>query len=196
MTFSSLFIGMGLAIYLAARDAYVDASVLSVPFSSGWALRSPKHAYVGSAWKGSFSSLFIGMGLAISSGERVHYEAIERFQFPFHRDGPCDSWTTRTASTVDLAGFQFPFHRDGPCDRQQPQRLKRGTVKLSVPFSSGWALRSQDLLPLRPRSSTFSSLFIGMGLAIWANVESALRAAVPFSSLFIGMGLAISRLLL
>ena len=104
------------------------------------------------------------MGLAISH----EYTLLSRgnsFQFPFHRDGPCDSnrLSSVGASLISFSSlfigmglaildrlhvedflemfFQFPFHRDGPCDFHMP-------------------------LSLSMTSSTFSSLFIGMGLAI------------------------------
>ena len=64
------------------------------------------------------------------------------FQFPFHRDGPCDC---RVGSGVQSPGpnFQFPFHRDGPCDPIAPLYMIVH-CSLSVPFSSGWALRLFD----------------------------------------------------
>ena len=63
--------------------------------------------------KKAFSSLFIGMGLAI---RRIGFNGASNraFQFPFHRDGPCDEIDTELSGTH--GAFQFPFHRDGPCD--------------------------------------------------------------------------------
>ena len=65
----------------------------------------------------------------------------ETFQFPFHRDGPCDEICCGLCN--EDTPFQFPFHRDGPCDiicfNQNMEE-----IKLSVPFSSGWALRSRS----------------------------------------------------
>ena len=61
---------------------------------------------------------------------------------------------------------------------------------LSVPFSSGWALRSQYRRLEAVDNASFSSLFIGMGLAIDAP-DSDEPDRPTFSSLFIGMGLAI-----
>ena len=86
------------------------------------------------------------------------------FQFPFHRDGPCDSfgsasicheWLSFSSLFIGMGlamlsikfeepgkqPFQFPFHRDGPCDSLSDSR-DMGILELSVPFSSGWALRS------------------------------------------------------
>ena len=90
--------------------------------------------------KTTFSSLFIGMGLAIPD-ENIAALSEAIFQFPFHRDGPCDArglsrarcnlallsvpfssgWALRLRlpDRIDLddLDFQFPFHRDGPCDK-------------------------------------------------------------------------------
>ena len=85
------------------------------------------------------------------------------FQFPFHRDGPCDPHVEKEAGPK--GHFQFPFHRDGPCDLILCQK-PMSEEELSVPFSSGWALRCLELKINGRCLTPFSSLFIGMGLAI------------------------------
>ncbi len=86
------------------------------------------------------------------------------FQFPFHRDGPCD--LAFKMKCYRIVSFQFPFHRDGPCDGDLPGGHE-GLRPLSVPFSSGWALRLALVFIGYPiYNVSFSSLFIGMGLAM------------------------------
>ena len=121
---------MGLAIRIL--DVPVNGERLSVPFSSGWALR----------------------------------------------------FADNLELTDNLAVFQFPFHRDGPCDGNVGFCISCG-INLSVPFSSGWALRSNRMATDGARMVPFSSLFIGMGLAIPIGWQKAVRSSwlsVPFSS--------------
>ena len=115
--------------------------------------------------------------------------------------------------------FQFPFRRDGPCDPALADDRVIICDRLSVPFSSGWALRSHQQRPwwwegrhpfsslfvgmglamarqitrLMPLVTSFSSLFVGMGLAIVKRSTRCYRSQTTFSSLFVGMGLAIQR---
>ncbi len=137
-TFSSLFIGISFAIkalpaitsspvidfqFPFHRDQLCDViiskliylmDILSVPFSSGSALRS-------------------GADVALAAN------AINIFQFPFHRDQLCDQ-QFRKYPWFFKEHFQFPFHRDQLCDLCLPHSDVR-PAKLSVPFSSGSALR-------------------------------------------------------
>ena len=86
----------------------------------------------------TFSSLFIGMGLAICFISIAKGEA-SSFQFPFHRDGPCDGSLRDLRLTPNFSfsslfigmGLAISGFFDDP-------KYKRA---LSVPFSSGWALR-------------------------------------------------------
>ena len=156
--FSSLFIGMGLAINLIItkfpdrlvffqfpfhRDGpcnnrrnlfrTISAVFLSVPFSSGWALQCA----AGGAWALaaglSFSSLFIGMGLAINRSMVAFRDDSDIFQFPFHRDGPCNFQISR--SEPDIGNhFQFPFHRDGPCNHCQVDGCRGPETDFQFPF--------------------------------------------------------------
>ena len=104
----------------------------------------------------AFSSLFIGMGLAIYiHGDGGFGE--DCFQFPFHRDGPCDKvampdseiprklsvpfssgWALRFASNYRRSDrrwcFQFPFHRDGPCDPILPKICEIKHYCFQFPF--------------------------------------------------------------
>ena len=112
-SFSSLFIGMCFAIqgYTMYRK---KAMILSVPFSSGCALRS------------------------ILCGDNYRWMGV--FQFPFHRDVLCDpSYGVRLIFAI--ASFQFPFHRDVLCDLPPTYHQPTNLPHLSVPFSSGCALR-------------------------------------------------------
>ena len=163
--------------------------MLSVPFSSGWALRSYMHVLCG------------------------YSEA--SFQFPFRRDGPCDLFDLRDVCG-DAASFQFPFRRDGPCDIES-EGWPLPVEILSVPFSSGWALRSPAVAaqPLAP-AIIFQFPFRRDGPCDRRNPEAhSLRNSFQFpfrrdgpcdmpygingcaaeissfSSLFVGMGLAI-----
>ena len=90
---------------------------------------------------------------------------VKIFQFPFHRDEPCDHPIPEGATGLVIA-FQFPFHRDEPCD-------SRPNWQAGMPVNS------------------FSSLFIGMSLAIGGAAHYHLGSSWSFSSLFIGMSLAI-----
>ena len=111
---------------------------LSVPFSSGCALQFLCDIL--------YTMVINPLSVPFSSGCALQFESkpstwstFKFFQFPFHRDAPCNGCygTTRKSGL----GFQFPFHRDAPCNR-------------SKNFMSDKNLDS------------FSSLFIGMRLAI------------------------------
>ena len=188
-SFSSLFIGMGFAISLLRaitfqigfifqfpfhRDGLCDLPApsnylpdwvyLSVPFSSGWALRFSRDGPYPVDGQFSFSSLFIGMGFAIERAVRDSPSPILLFQFPFHRDGLCD----------------HPSKRDDHEHRQ-----------LSVPFSSGWALRLNHSLTTTHFPRDFQFPFHRDGLCDFRTVSDSSRKPGTFSSLFIGMGFAI-----
>ncbi len=62
--------------------------------------------------------------------------------------------------------FQFPFPRDSPCDAMLKEMIKSTT-------------------------GTFSSLFLGIALAIEAQIVQQSQIYVTFSSLFLGIALAI-----
>ena|GEM_PF-821948 len=88
--------------------------VLSVPFSSGFALR-----------------LFRKMRML---------KKCLGFQFPFPRDSLCDE-SFRQWALFSSFPFQFPFPRDSLCDSNRCAVTAPGQALLSVPFSSGFALR-------------------------------------------------------
>ena len=121
-----------------------------------------------SAVLSSFSSLFIGMGLAIEGHSPDRLLPSEGLSVPFS-----SGWALRFFQRTILASrqfyFQFPFHRDGPCDFKA----------YSCYF---------------PHGLSFSSLFIGMGLAINFVYSVGPCPMFTFSSLFIGMGLAMCHL--
>ncbi len=105
------------------------------------------------------------------------------FQFPSHRDVLCDSFAM--SAKIETIFFQFPSHRDVLCDKfirphtthrtitfsslligmcfatHLLKELTNGSQRLSVPFSSGCALRlsSADMTAWRPTelSVPFSS---------------------------------------
>ncbi len=112
-TFSSLLIGMCFATDVFAGNTELS-EILSVPFSSGCALRLAD----------------IGIGLGGSPG----------FQFPSHRDVLCDQYS-RSVLVERWILFQFPSHRDVLCDTRRQLMLSETRLILSVPFSSGCALR-------------------------------------------------------
>ena len=115
--------------------------------------------------RSSFSSLFVGMGLAILVIGRFLIEERLPFSSLFVGMG----LAIRALLCCQNPGFQlfqFPFRRDGPCNLE-PRRL------------------------LVSAAITFSSLFVGMGLAIVAGSRWLEPAFQAFSSLFVGMGLAI-----
>ena len=178
---------------------------LSVPFSSGWALRSAEWADLLADNRIPFSSLFVGMGLAILPKAPDARPISQFFQFPFRRDGPCDSFLAmlyhmmRRLSVPFSSGWalRWPPPEQQPPDYQLSLsvpfssgwalRLPRPKIwgptigLLSVPFSSGWALRSILCdLDGQPYDYTFSSLFVGMGLAIIWHGATAHRCQVSF----------------
>ena len=133
--------------------------MLSVPFSSGWALRFEP--------------------------EPSTFALQVFFQFPFHRDGPCDTAVEVHAPAAEEA-LSVPFSSGWALRYLSPDQIIQVGIRLSVPFSSGWALRSPRTR-LRPWriSSPFSSLFIGMGLAISPDrmrPRLGETLSVPFSS--------------
>ena len=150
------------------REPRVFPTRLSVPFSSGWALRL----------------------MMEKAGSAVNV----LFQFPFHRDGPCDRIvpTENPSSNTSFSSLfigmglaivhiyainskgnlSVPFS-SGWALRLPPGRrphLRRSW--LSVPFSSGWALRCHAGCARSGERVTFSSLFIGMGLAISSSIAT------------------------
>ncbi len=133
----------------------------------------------------------------------------DNFQFPSHRDVLCDFGHLPEDGRNAML-FQFPSHRDVLCDRCPEDRSPRRS-QLSVPFSSGCALRQRIEMIKDAEALAFSSLLIGMcfatGQASSANAQEVhfqfpshrdvlcdpLGPAVlparldPFSSLLIGM---------
>ncbi len=62
------------------------------------------------------------------------------FQFPSHRDVLCD-WLRAMRFYATAPIFQFPSHRDVLCDFFLKSNASALSSSLSVPFSSGCALR-------------------------------------------------------
>ena len=192
ITFSSLFVGMGLAMLKPWRGLPASRA-LSVPFSSGWALRCHLCRHGGLEWDYPFSSLFVGMGLAILAWPAPRPGATGALSVPFSsgwalrsdRDYRTAASCLRAFSSLFVGMglaitpptvlprkflcFQFPFRRDGPCDH-------------TCMFFADTQRRP------------FSSLFVGMGLAICLTFAMSAGMPQAFSSLFVGMGLAISSL--
>ena len=145
------------------------------------------------------------MQLGYTPGITVGFDT---FQFPFHRDGPCNTTLPRKISCRTTRPFQFPFHRDGPCNRSGPLRLEDAagifqfpfhrdgpcnatnpgwpwaTISLSVPFSSGWALQFFFLIP--KDKPPYLSVPFSSGWALQSHrarrISASRRLSVPFSS--------------
>mgnify|MGYP001346107687 CR=1 FL=1 len=212
-TFSSLFLGIRFATPVGEQLLSLPRHQLSVPFSSGFALR---HNLV--------------------SAFAACYQA---FQFPFPRDSLCDPKHYKRACCRPYH-FQFPFPRDSLCDREsllkqclsfglsvpfssgfalrpallwwdgaaqdglsvpfssgfalRQERLERffPTPFLSVPFSSGFALRLCDKVSNVNLIFTFSSLFLGIRFATFGDGSVFSMPEMSFSSLFLGIRFATS----
>ncbi len=105
------------------------------------------------------------------------------FQFPFHRDQLCDSFLRRMAEPKRtfsslFIGISFAIVSNRQCLGQ--------SLRLSVPFSSGSALRWLRLIGDSAKMLTFSSLFIGISFAMNNILDPdnpyLENLSVPFSS--------------
>ena len=155
--------------------------MLSVPFSSGFALRR-------------------GGGPGRRAEERA-------FQFPFPRDSLCDlekvlrkpqRWALsvpfssgfalrllkKMRSIRGIRVFQFPFPRDSLCDGLETHH-SRHRAALSVPFSSGFALR-----PPRGEVLRFQFPFPRDSLCDRKILRAGIHLGYTFSSLFLGIRFA------
>jgi len=103
------------------------------------------------------------MGLAMDDSPAT-WDPLDRFQFPFHRDGPCDLSLSEPYSESNTS-FSSLFIGMGLAMQGQ-KGVTYAEAALSVPFSSGWALRYSDGTIKIVAPTSFSSLFIGMGLAM------------------------------
>ena len=166
-SFNSLFVGMGLAMQ-KARKTLFSGWPFQFPFRRDGPCNYNQAGYVMGVKQARFNSLFIGMGLAIQGIHERDLGLCPSFQFPFHRDGPCNSVVAGTwVRTVHFRfnslfigmglaiheaphryefrqAFQFPFHRDGPCNILLSSSLDSCRSRVSIPFSSGWALQSSE----------------------------------------------------
>ena len=164
LAFSSLFVGMGLAMQpIPGGPRTLQTAFSSLFVGMGLAMAftvifSPVSEY-------AFSSLFVGMGLAIEVS-LVGKAANGKLSVPFS-SGWALRWKAEILGQPGIRSFQFPFRRDGPCDSVLSRPRRAVDDSLSVPFSSGWALRlglyAGRKVACEP---AFSSLFVGMGLAI------------------------------
>ncbi len=130
-----------------------------------------------------FSSLLIGICLVTWDWDEASRQCISIFQFPSHRDMPCDTKVRYDCGGFDI--FQFPSHRDMPCDLDKISL----TLSKNRSFSSlliGICLVTEKfVLFTGSQVLTFSSLLIGICLVTLLFVRpsfSLLRLSVPFSS--------------
>ena len=137
-SFSSLFLGIRLATWYCA-SVRTRKRKLSVPFSSGSALQP--------ACEGSAREDCPRLSVPFSSGSALQLTRpagtsarLERFQFPFPRDPPCNGYDIPLPLGC-FVSFQFPFPRDPPCNYHRVWVVLTRTESLSVPFSSGSALQ-------------------------------------------------------
>ncbi len=107
------------------------------------------------------------------------------FQFPSHRDVLCDC-NVASLTGITYQFFQFPSHRDVLCDRIF-FHFRDTSDKLSVPFSSGCALRPSRMACSVASFVSFSSLLIGMCFATMHLIKGTGKYRITFSSLLIGM---------
>ena len=129
------------------------------------------------------------MGLAILDRFGV-LAAQLKFQFPFRRDGPCNS-PPNVTTAKPCSSFNSLFVGMGLAIAVEHGDLCRDDRCFNSLFvGMGLAISSPRDLMMACQNG-FNSLFVGMGLAINVFLGSAGNAQVSFNSLFVGMGLAI-----